>query len=64
MRGQSAVANRTRVVFTLVTLAVGALTDSLYAALVAGVLVALPLTEFVWKLLHEHSVDAGQDGER
>jgi hypothetical protein len=36
------------VVFTLVALVAGALTDSFYAALAAGVLVALPLTEFVW----------------
>ena len=53
------------VVFTLVALAAGALTDSLYAALAVGVLVTLPLTEFVWELLHGRSVDAaGLDGER
>ena len=53
------------VVFTLVALAAGALTDSLYAALAAGVLVALPLTEFVWELLHDRPVNAaGRDGER
>ena len=53
------------VVFALVALAAGALTDSHYAVLAAGVLVVLPLTEFVWGLLHDHSVDAaGRDGER
>ena len=53
------------VVFTLVALVVGALTDSFYAALAAGVLVALPLTEFVWGLLHHRYVDAASlDGER
>ncbi len=53
------------VVFTLVALAVGALTDSLYAALAVGVLIALPLTEFVWELLNDRSVDAaGREGER
>ena len=53
------------VVFTLVALAAGALTDSPYAALAAGLLVALPLTEFVWELLHDRSVDAARrDGER
>jgi hypothetical protein len=53
------------VVFTLVAPTAGALTDSLYAALVAGVLVALPLTEFVWRLLHDRYVDAvRRDGER
>ena len=53
------------VVFTLVAPTAGALTDSLYAALVAGVLVALPLTEFVWGLLHHRYVDAASlDGER
>jgi hypothetical protein len=53
------------VVFTLVALVVGALTDSFYAALAAGVLVALALTEFVWGLLHHRYVDAASlDGER
>ncbi len=53
------------VVFTLVTLAVGALTYSFYAELAVGVPVALTLTEFVWKLLHDRSVDAASlDGER
>ncbi len=53
------------VVFTLVALAAGALTDSFYAALAAGVLVALTLTEFVWGLLHDRSVGAASlDGER
>jgi hypothetical protein len=53
------------VVFTLVALAMGALTDSHYAALAAGVLIALPLTEFVWELLNDRSVDAaGREGER
>ena len=52
-------------VFTLVALAVGALTDSLYVALAVGVLTALPLTEFVWELLNDRSVDAaGREGER
>jgi hypothetical protein len=52
-------------VFSSVALAAGALTDSFYAALAAGVLVALPLTEFVWGLLHHRYVDAASlDGER
>ncbi len=46
------------VVFTLVALAAGALTDSLYAALAGGVLVALLLTESVWEVLRDRSVDA------
>ncbi len=46
------------VVFTLVALAAGALTDSLYAALAGGVLVALLLTKSVWELLRDRSVDA------
>jgi hypothetical protein len=53
------------VVFTPVALAAGALTDNLDAALAAGVLVALPLTGFVWELPHDRSVNAaGRDGER
>jgi hypothetical protein len=53
------------VVFTPVALAAGALTGNLDAALVAGVLVALPLTGFVWELPHDRSVNAaGRDGER
>ena len=53
------------VVFTLEALAAGALTDSLYAVLAAGVLVALLLTEFVWELLCDRSLDAaGSDVER
>jgi hypothetical protein len=52
-------------VFTLVALAVGALADSLYAALAAGVLIALPLTAFVRELRHDRFVDAARrDGER
>lgn len=52
-------------VFSSVALAAGALTDSPYAALAAGVLVALPLAEFVWELLHHRYVDAASlDGER
>ena len=52
-------------VFSSVALAAGVLTDSPYAALAAGVLVALPLTEFVWELLHHRYVDAASlDGER
>lgn len=53
------------VVFSSVALATSALTGSLYAALAAGLLIALPLTEFVWELLHDRSVDAARrDGER
>ena len=53
------------VVFTLVVPAAGALTYSLYAALAAGVLIALLLSEFVWELIRDCSVDAaGRDGER
>jgi hypothetical protein len=53
------------VVFTPVALAAGALTGNLNAALAAGVLVALPLTGFVWELPHDRSVNAaGRDGER
>ena len=53
------------VVFTLEALAAGALTDSLYVVLAAGVLVALLLTESVWELLCDRSLDAaGSDVER
>lgn len=53
------------VVFAPVALAAGALTNSLYAALAAGLLAALPLTELFWELLHERSVNAARrDGER
>ncbi len=53
-------------VFSSVTLMAGVLTGSWYAALAAGFLVALPVTELVWGILHDHSSDgAGQrEGER
>ncbi len=54
------------VVFSSVALAAGVLTGSWYAALAAGFLVALPVTELVWGILHDRSGDgAGQrEGER
>ena len=53
------------VVFSSVALAVGTLTGSPYAALAAGLLVALPLIELVWELLHDPSGSAARrDGER
>lgn len=54
------------VVFSSVALAAGALTGSWYAALAAGFLVALPVTELVWSILYDRSTDgAGQrEGER
>ena len=53
------------VVFTPVALAAGVLIGNLDAALAAGVLVALPLTGFVWELPHDRSVNAaGRDGGR
>ncbi len=54
------------VVFSSVALAAGALTGSWYAALAAGFLVALPVTELVWGILYDRSGDgAGQrEGER
>jgi hypothetical protein len=53
------------VVFASVALAAGALTNSPYSALTAGLLAALPLTELAWELHHNRSVNAAQrDGER
>ncbi len=53
------------VVFASVALAAGALTGSPYAALAAGLLVAVPLTELVWELVHERSGNAARrNGER
>ncbi len=53
-------------VFSSVALAGGALTGNIYAALAAGFLVALPVTELVWKTIYERSVDGAgpRDGER
>ncbi len=41
------------------------LTGNPYAALAAGLLVTLPVTELVWEMLYEHSGDgvAPRDGE-
>lgn len=53
-------------VFSSVALVAGTLTGNVYAALAAGFLVALPVTELVWEMLHERSLDGAEsrDGER
>ncbi|CAN5242526.1 hypothetical protein BH24ACT19_BH24ACT19_19550 [soil metagenome] len=52
-------------VFSSVALVGSALTGNLYAALAAGLLVTLPVTEFVRELLYERSGDGVEprDGE-
>lgn len=54
------------VVFSSVALAAGALTGSWYAALAAGFLIALPVTELVWGILYDRSTDGAghREGER
>ena len=48
-------------VFSLVA---GMLTGNVYAALAAGFLVALPVTELIRKILYKRSDDAAEQGER
>lgn len=53
------------VVFASVALAAGGLMNSPYAALAASLLAALPLTDLVWELHQDRSVNTtGRDGER
>ena len=52
------------VVFSLVALVGGALTGNIYAALAAGFLVTLPVTELVWEKLYERSGDGAEPRER
>ncbi len=51
--------------FSSVALVADTLTGNPYAALAAGLLVTLPVTELVWEMLYEHSGDgvAPRDGE-
>lgn len=51
-------------VFSSVALVGGALTGNLYAALAAGFLVILPVTELVWGMLYERSGEWAEPRER
>ncbi|CAA9449971.1 MAG: hypothetical protein AVDCRST_MAG37-2222 [uncultured Rubrobacteraceae bacterium] len=53
-------------VFSAVALAGHALTANLYAALAAGFLITLPVTELVWEILYERSCNSVEqtEGER
>ncbi len=51
-------------VFSVVALIGGALTGSVYAALAAGFLITLPVTELVWEKLYERSVDGAESIDR
>lgn len=51
-------------VFLSVALVAGTLTGNIYAALAAGFLVTLPVTELVWGMLYERSGEWAEPRER